>query len=139
MLLQSAIGITKCERTDVFSFVVHAEFEVGVLAPEEFRWKIFLGEDLEPLVVLVCHLHGKLFVMLTEPPSVEGNLTSESAPRVQVPYARRLENEGILDTARGNDHFQQHAWRYFALKRLLKCSDDRSLPLVEKICDSMGF
>ena len=43
---------------DVFSFVVHAEFEVGVLAPEEFRWKIFLGEDLEPLVVLVCHLHG---------------------------------------------------------------------------------
>ena len=39
---------------DVFSFIVHAEFEVGVLAPEEFRWKIFLGEDLEPLVVLVC-------------------------------------------------------------------------------------
>ena len=39
---------------DVFSFVVHAESEVGVLAPEEFRWKIFLGKDLEPLVVLVC-------------------------------------------------------------------------------------
>ena len=38
---------------DVFSFVVQAEFEVGVLTPEEFRWKIFLGEDLEPLVVLV--------------------------------------------------------------------------------------
>ena len=48
---------------DVFSFVVHAEFEVGVLAPEEFRWKIFLGEDLESLIVLVCHLHGKLFVI----------------------------------------------------------------------------
>ena len=48
---------------DVFSFVIHAEFEVGVLAPGEFRWKIFLGEDLEPLVVLVCHLHGKLFVI----------------------------------------------------------------------------
>ena len=48
---------------DVLSFVVHAEFEVGVLAPEEFRGKIFLGEDLEPLVVLVCHLHGKLFVI----------------------------------------------------------------------------
>ena len=30
----------------VFSFVVHAEFEVGVLTPGEFRWKIFLGEDL---------------------------------------------------------------------------------------------
>ena len=49
---------------DCFSFVVHAEFEVGVLAPEEFRWKIFLGEDLESLVVLVCHLPGKLFVIL---------------------------------------------------------------------------
>ena len=48
---------------DVFSFVVHAQFEVGVLAPEEFRWKIFLGEDLELLVVLVCHLHGKLFAI----------------------------------------------------------------------------
>ena len=48
---------------DVFSFVAHAEFEVGVLTPEEFRWKIFLGVDLEPLVVLVCHLHGKLFVI----------------------------------------------------------------------------
>ena len=32
------------------------EFQVGVL---EFRWKIFLGEDLQPLVVAVlCHLHG---------------------------------------------------------------------------------
>ena len=48
---------------DVFSFVVHAESEVGVLAPEEFRWKMSLGEDLEPLAVLVCHLHGKLFVI----------------------------------------------------------------------------
>ena len=48
---------------EVFSFVVHAEFEVGVLAPEEFRCKIFLGEDLEPLVALVCHLRGELFVI----------------------------------------------------------------------------
>ena len=36
-------------------------------------------------------------------------------------------------------HFQQHAWGYFAFKRLLPCSDDESLPLVEKLCDSMGF
>ena len=28
---------------DVFSFVVHAKFEVGVLVPEEFRWKICMG------------------------------------------------------------------------------------------------
>ena len=48
---------------DVFSFVVHAEFQVGVLAPEESRWKISLGEDLEPLIVLVCNLHWKLFVI----------------------------------------------------------------------------
>ena len=38
---------------DVFSFVVHAEFRVGILAPEEFRWKILLGEELQPLVVLL--------------------------------------------------------------------------------------
>ena len=43
---------------DVFSFAVPAEFEVGVLAPVEFRWKIFLGEDLESLVVRVTD--GKL-------------------------------------------------------------------------------
>ena len=48
---------------DVFSFVVQAEFEVGVVASEVFRWKIVLGEDLEPLVVLLCHLHWKLFVV----------------------------------------------------------------------------
>ena len=39
----------------------------------------------------------------------------------------------------GIAHFQQHAWGYFTCKCLLWCSDDRSLPLVEKICDSMGF
>ena len=36
-----------------FSFVVHPEFQVGVLASEEFRWKILLGEELQPLVVLL--------------------------------------------------------------------------------------
>ena len=41
--------------------------------------------------------------------------------------------------ALGNAHFQQHAWGYFAFKRLLPCRDDESLPLVEKLCDSMGF
>ena len=41
--------------------------------------------------------------------------------------------------ARGNVHFQQHAWGYFAFKPFLRCSDDGSLPLVEKICNSMGF
>ena len=41
--------------------------------------------------------------------------------------------------ARGNVHFQQHAWGYFPFKRILRFSDDRRLPLVENICDSMGF
>ena len=35
--------------------------------------------------------------------------------------------------------FHQHAWGYFAFKHLLRCSDDRTLPLVKKICDSIGF
>ena len=41
----------------------------------------------------------------------------------------------------GNVHFQQrHAWGYFAFKHFLRSSDDDgSLPLVEKICDLMGF
>ena len=71
--------------------------------------------------------------------------SGEIWPRSQSPVSRccfsqLLEKEGILDpVARGNVHFQQHAWRYFALKRLLHCSDGRSLPLVEKICDSLGF
>ena len=44
-----------------------------------------------------------------------------------------------MDMARENTHFQQHTWVYFAFKHLLQCSDDRSLPLVEEICDLMGF
>ena len=35
--------------------------------------------------------------------------------------------------------FHQHAWGYFAFKHLLRCGDDRTLPLVKKICDSIGF
>ena len=55
---------------DMFSFVVHAEFEVGVLALEEFQWKIFLGEDLEPLVVLVCDTIRRM--QLVDKPSLHG-------------------------------------------------------------------
>ena len=35
--------------------------------------------------------------------------------------------------------FHQPAGGYFAFKHLLRCSDDRTLPLVKKICDSIGF
>ena len=80
------------------------------------------------------------FSLLTEPPSVEGKLTPEANAPCPGAVTQRLEKEGILDpVARGNVHFQQHVWRYFAFKRLLRCGDDRSLPLVEKICDLMGF
>ena len=36
-----------------------------------------------------------------------------------------------------NSHFQQHAWRYFAFKHLLRCSGDRTLPPIEKITQKM--
>ena len=56
-----------------------------------------------------------------------------------VAVSQCLEKEGILDMARGNVYFQWHAWGYFAFKHLLWCSDDRGLPLVEKIYNSMVF
>ena len=59
------------------------------------------------------------FSFLTEPPSVDGNLTCP------VAVSQRLQKEGILDMARGNVHFQQYAWGYFPFKRLLRCRDDR--------------
>ena len=74
---------------------------------------------------------------------------SESVPRGSFVRTWKLSSRlfsrpdwlpmGLRGWARGNVHFQQHAWRYFAFKRLVWCSDDRSLPLVEKICDSIGF
>ena len=54
---------------DVFS-VVHAEFEVGVLALEEFRWKIFPDEDLEPLVMFVGDTIRRM--RLVDKPSLRG-------------------------------------------------------------------
>ena len=61
--LSLAVGVAFAELSDVlsaprilvdvFSFLVHTEFQVGVLAPEKFRWKILLGEELQPLVVLL--------------------------------------------------------------------------------------
>ena len=36
-----------------------------------------------------------------------------------------------------NAHFQQHAWRHFAFKHLLRCSGDRTLPPIEKITQKM--
>ena len=67
--------------------------------------------------------------------AVGGNWTSEPTPVSSCDIA--ASGEGILDMARGD--FQQHAWGCLAFKRLLRWSDDRSLPLVEKICNSMGF
>ena len=55
---------------DVFSFVVHAEFEVGVLAPEEFRWKIFLGEDLELYGATCCACVSFAWEIVRDSPTV---------------------------------------------------------------------
>ena len=63
----------------------------------------------------------------------------EATAPCTAPASQGLEKEGILDMAQGNVHFQQHVWEYFPFKHLLRYSDDGSLPLVEKICDSMGF
>ena len=47
-------------------FVVCVEFQVGVLAPEKFRWQIFPCEDLQRVVefgvlvfTVLFHLHEK--------------------------------------------------------------------------------
>jgi len=38
-----------------------------------------------------------------------------------------------------NALFYQHAWGYLAKKNSSMCGNGRTLPLVEKICDRMGF
>jgi len=53
--------------------------------------------------------------------------------------SQRLEKECILDMAQQNAHFQQHACSYFVFECLLWCSNDRTMPLVKKICNSMAF
>ena len=70
--LSFVVGVAFAVVSDVLSaprfllsFVVHAEFQVGVLTLEECRWKIVLGEELQPLVVLAIqrHLYGRLLVI----------------------------------------------------------------------------
>ena len=51
--LRSAIKAIFSLLRSFFS-VACAEFQVGVLAPEEFRWKIFPGEDFQPLGACFC-------------------------------------------------------------------------------------
>ena len=75
------------------------------------------------------------FSLLTEPRTL-GRRTNALCP---LSKSQSLGKEGILDMTRENAPFQQHAWGYFALRRLLRCSKERILPLVENICDLMGF
>ena len=44
---------------------IRLPMNVSRRSPEEFRWKIFAGDELQPLVVLalLCHLYGKLLVI----------------------------------------------------------------------------
>ena len=76
---------------DVFSFIFHAEFEVGVLAPEEFQWKTFLGEDLEPLVVLVVS-----FACVRDSPMT--NFVSKTKNKSMLPGNAKCSMTSLADT-----------------------------------------
>ena len=71
------------------------------------------------------------FSLLTEPRTL-GRRTNALCP---LSKSQSPGKEGILDMTRENATFQEHAWGYFAFRRLLRCSKDRILPLVENICD----
>ena len=51
----------------MFSFFVHAEFQVGVLSPLEFRWKISPGEDSEPALVVLARVSFALEIVRDSP------------------------------------------------------------------------
>ena len=88
-----------------FSFVFHAAFQVGVLALEEFRWKTFLGEDLEPLVALVVSFAWEIvsdspminFVSQTMNKSMlPGNAKCSMASLADISFGRLCSKKSIL-------------------------------------------
>ena len=78
---------------DVFSFVFHAEFEVRVLPLEEFRWKTFLGEDLEPLVVLVVSFAWEI---VRDSPMI--NFVSQTMNKCMLPGNAKCSMTSLADT-----------------------------------------
>ena len=88
--------------------------------------------------ILKCFISSLVFglrwAQRTKPCFVTQNFFSIGLPVKVFKTLNGRQTEGIFDMARGNVPAT-----CVAFKRLLRCSDDRSLPLVEKICDSMGF
>ena len=69
-------GVASAVLRDVLSalqflvVIFFAAFQVGVLAPEKFWWKIFPGKRLQPLgessvvvLTVVCYLHERLLLI----------------------------------------------------------------------------
>ena len=114
---------------------VRCQGPLGSARAQPWRYRI-VEISLKTYSILYCLSQGFHLVFEYDSPPL---WLRANAP-YSVAISQCLEKEGILDMAWGNVHFQQQVWGYFAFKIcLLQCSDGRSLPLVEKICDSMGF
>ena len=84
---------------DVFSYVVHAEFEVGVLAPEEFRRKIFLGDDLELYGATCCACVSFAWEIVRDSPTVNfDSQTWSSAAKSMLPGNAKCSMTSLADT-----------------------------------------
>ena len=97
MFLPSAPRIV----VDVFFFIVHAEFEVGVLAPEEFRWKIFLDEDLEFYGATCCTCVSVAWEIVRDSPTVNFDsqtMTWSSVAKSMLPGNAKCSMTSLADT-----------------------------------------
>ena len=97
MFLPSAPRIV----VDVFFFVVHVEFEVGVLAPEEFRLKIFLGEDLELYGATCCTCVSFAWGIVRDSPTVNFDsqtMTWSSVAKSMLPGNAKCSMTSLADT-----------------------------------------
>ena len=84
---------------DVFFFVVHSEFEVGVLAPEESRLKIFLGKDLELYGATCCTCVSFAWGIVRDSPTV--NFDSQTMTWSSVAKSMLPGNAKMLDDVIG--------------------------------------
>ena len=70
----------------------------------EFRWKISLAEDLEPLVVLVCHLHWKLRTRRLCPLLPSAGYANYSYPNTVLPRIIAAGSIISLFASKGGDY-----------------------------------
>ena len=83
-------------------------------SPEEFQWKIFLGEDLQVLAVpaVLCHLDGKLFVI--------------NSPMVNI-VSKTMSKHNSLSwiihecASKGPEEFRVNKWIIYLKSHLEKC------------------